>query len=59
MYNNLIKEDMKLTKEQLIFLQKSVKKLMDNGNQELASIMARNISKYLNIDENKKVLKKL
>ncbi|MBR3660422.1 MAG: hypothetical protein IKN63_00770 [Bacilli bacterium] len=34
-----------ITEENLIFLENSVKKLIDNGNVELARIMANNISK--------------
>ena len=49
----------KFDKEQILYLQESVKKLMDTGNYKLASIMARNISNYLdnNIKETKKIIK--
>ena len=53
------KKDLILTKKELINLYQGVKRLMDTGNNELAFIMAKNISKYLDIENNKtKIFKK-
>ena len=60
MNNKIINiKTIKFDEEQLLYLEKSVKKLMDTGNYKLASIMAKNISKYLddNINETKKIIK--
>ena len=49
----------KYTKEQLVFLEKSVKKLMDNGNIELARIMAQNVVKCIGSEPSNTKIKKL
>jgi len=52
----------KITKEQLIFLEESIRKVMDSGNIELARIMAHNVSlaidDTLNTTKVKKKIKK-
>ena len=53
-------EKLELSKEELIFLENSVKKLMDTGNTNLAFIMAKNVSKLIEEDvENDNKVKKI
>ena len=55
----VVKRCEKFTKEELIFLEQSVKKLMDTGNFELASIMAHNIAKVLSESVDNAKVKKI
>lgn len=59
MKNNVIEDvEIKLSKDQLLYLESRVKKLMDDGNYKLAYIMARNISNYLNENNKKTKIKR-
>lgn len=55
---NLINE-YKISKDIILFLETRVKSLMDEGNYELAYIMATNISKYIGESDKEKVKKKI